>query len=222
MKLAIPMKIQLIHYYYYYYYYYYYCMYCDDCGWISINNSVEREMCRRIKVLQNVDTMSLIELVDYLKKSTKVYFILIVLTAIQLAQGIIKGSTEMIAFYSVLEVLYLLYLLQMRSMCSRIPPTLRSVQMSLFVIISLCIYMVVYTTYSLVYHADLHALLHILSIGIYISTIYLLYELDKKIDVENNPQIPTESPGREAPILYSSSREDDILEKPLVGSSNAV
>ena len=164
-------------------------------------------MClRRIQVLRTVDTMSLYDLVNFLKRTVRVYYFLVVFTAVQLGYGIYKDNLEDIVFHSILLVLSLLYLLCFRSLCAKFPPDIRTITFVLAVIMGLSVYVVVYTVYSLIYHADWNSLFHIISLAVYMSTVYLLGKLRTKIVEENNVQAPLLSPtecyGHVRPVTY--------------------
>jgi hypothetical protein len=135
-------------------------------------------MCRKFKMIANIENISIEEILAYLKRLLRIYFILEILSIVGFVANLTRGETVAAIITIVGVVLYAIHMTALY-FTSQTPTNYHSITTVITALI-LLIYNIADIVYS-VSNGNLWGLLSFIGVVLQCTTIYILYKLHEKI-----------------------------------------
>jgi hypothetical protein len=139
-------------------------------------------MCRKWKLIANIENTSIEEIVAYIQRLFRIYLLFLVLSAVYLIEYIAEKETVSAIFAAVSLVLYVIHIIALN--VTRKDPTVQTTMAAIGTAGILSIFNIIDLIYNAL-NGSIWALFSLIGVVLQWGTIYILYKLREKIQVRN-------------------------------------
>lgn len=161
-------------------------------------------MCRNFRLIQNIENVSIDELLVHMNRRLKLYMIFFVIEIVTFILSDDYHATY-VAFSIITLVLYILSMLAILRL--RKNPTSTNALMPIIAAVFVLVFNIFDMTYTLIKSSNYWALFTLISIGIQLSTLFILHKLREKL-VNREQGKEEDDVAMEQPIENSSTHNN--------------